>query len=114
MRCTTWSDQVGVVAAAIGIACLPLAAPAHADNDGWVHNGYMTNDEYNYLAKLRESGVRIPLPTGALVQDGHLICENLRRGVRPDDPEKARYYPPVGMPQMIATAQSELCPDTLH
>ena len=112
MRCRTWSGCV--VAAAVGIACLSWAAPAQADENGWVFNGYLTAEDYNYLAKLRESGVRIPLPPGALLQDGHLICDNLRRGVRPDDKEKARYFPKAGMPQMIATAQAELCPDTLH
>lgn len=113
MSFTAWARQAAVVATTVAIAGLPLAAPAPADNDGWVLNGYLARQDYNYLAKLRDEGAKVPLPTGALVQSGHLICNNLRRGVSPDDVQSARYFPSVGLPQMIAAAQSELCPDTL-
>jgi hypothetical protein len=102
----------GVVAAAVGATWLPLAAPAQADDDGWVVNGNVADDDANFLAKLRREGVVIPLPTGALIQDGHLICSHLRRGVEPGE-EATRYFPTVGMPQLIMAAQAELCPDTL-
>lgn len=96
----TWSGLARiVVAAALAIASLPLAAPARADDD-------------SYLAKLRAADVVIPLTSGALVQRGHMICTFLHRGVRPED-APSRYWPSVGMPQMMAAAQSELCPDTL-
>lgn len=99
MRSTTWLGRASAVAAAVAVACLPLSAQAQAD-DG------------SYLAKLREDGISRPLPDGALVQDGHLICTNLRRGVGPTEGAE-RYFPTVGMPQMISVAQSELCPDTI-
>lgn len=99
MRCTTWLGRVVVVAAAAGVAWLPLAAPAQADDK-------------SYLAKLRAEGVVVPLPTGALVHSGHMVCSYLHRGLRPED-ETSRYFPSVGMPQVLAAAQTELCPDTL-
>lgn len=99
MACTTWVGRVGVVAAAVGVTWLPLAASARADDN-------------SYLVKLRGEGVVVPLPAGAVVHSGHMICDYLHRGLRPEE-EVSRYFPSVGMPQLIAAAQSELCPDTL-
>lgn len=112
VRRTKWSALAGV-AAAVGATWLAPAAAAHADDDGWVVNGSVADDDANFLAMLRRNGVVIPLPTGALIQDGHIICSHLRRGVAPEE-EAARYFPTVGMPQLIAAAQSEICPDTLR
>lgn len=99
MRYARWWGGV-VVAAMVWIAWLPLAAPARADDN-------------SYLAKLRTEGVVVPLPAGALVHSGHMVCDYLHRGLRPED-EPSRYFPATGMPQVIGAAQSELCPDTLH
>lgn len=99
MRCTTWLGRGVVVAAAVAVVWLPLAAPARAD-------------DHSYLAKLRGEGVVVPLPTGALVHSGQMICDYLHRGLRPED-ETSRYFPSVGMPQVLVAAQTELCPDTL-
>lgn len=113
MRCAAWCVRAGAVAV-VAAACLSLSTQAWADDhEGWVRNGYLTREDANYLANLRGSGVRVPMPSGAVVQVGHLICQNLHRGVRPDDPAMDRYFPTVGMPQLIAAAQAELCPDTL-
>lgn len=99
MRSETWLGRAVAAAAAAGIAWLPLAAPARAD-DG------------SYLTKLRSEGVVVPLPAGALIHSGHMVCDYLHRGLRPEE-ETSRYFPSVGMPQVLVAAQTELCPDTL-
>lgn len=114
MTHATGARRAAVFAANVAIAGFVLAAPASADNDGWVLNGYLAKDDYNFLVKLRDAGVHVPLPTGALVQSGHAVCNNLRRGVKPDDQQAARYIPTAALPQIIAAAQTELCPDTLR
>jgi hypothetical protein len=96
----TWLGRVVVVFAAVGFAWLPTAAPAGAD-DG------------SYLAKLRAEGVVVPLPAGALVHSGYMVCDYLHRGLRPEQ-ETSRYFPSVEMPQVLIAAQTELCPDTLN
>lgn len=98
MKRTTYLVRT-VIAAAIGVAWLAPVAPAHADDN-------------SYLRKLRKTGIVIPLPAGSLVHSGHMVCDFLHRGLRPEN-ETSRYFPSVGMPQVIAAAQSELCPDTL-
>lgn len=100
MKHTTRSVQIGIVAAVVGVASLTSLAPAQADDN-------------SYLTKLRGTGVVIPLPAGSLVHSGQMVCDHLHRGLRPEN-ETSRYFPSVGMPQIIAAAQSELCPDTLR
>lgn len=97
MRHTTWLARI--VVAAVGIVLLAPPATARADDN-------------SYLAKLRAEGVVVPLPAGALVHSGHMVCDYLHRGLRPED-ETSRYFPAVGMPQVLVAAQTELCPDTL-
>ncbi|MGE2726592.1 DUF732 domain-containing protein [Mycolicibacterium pulveris] len=99
MRGFPHRSGIGIAVAAIGFAWLAPVAPAHADDE-------------SYLDKLRATGVVIPLPAGSLVQRGHVVCDFLHRGLRPEN-EESRYFPTVGMPQLIQAAQSELCPDTL-
>lgn len=111
MKRTIWRIRVAIIAAA-SIACL-LPAPAHADEDGWVRNGYMTDREYDYLMALRNQGFTTPATAGAMIQGGHLICQQLRRGVSPGE-HTERYFPKGTKPQMVAAAQSQLCPDTLR
>lgn len=111
MKCTTWCGRAAAFAVA-SIACLLLAAPTQADEDGWVRNGYMTEREYNYLTELRDHGIATPSTPGALIQGGYLICLQLRRGVSPGE-HSERYFPRGTLPQMVAAAQSQLCPDTI-
>ncbi|OBF16521.1 DUF732 domain-containing protein [Mycobacterium sp. ACS4331] len=87
------------VIAVSALGWLTPVAPAHADDD-------------SYLTKLRRSGVVIPLPEGSLLHSGQMVCSVLHRGLRPEH-QQSRYFPAVGMPEIIAAAQTELCPDTL-
>ncbi len=112
MRDALAAARVGVAGLTAIAACLAVAPAARADDDHWVLNGYMTQEDYNYLAAVRATGVSIPLPTGAIIQDGHIICTHLHRGVAPLE-NAERYFPTVGVAEMIAAAQAELCPDTL-
>jgi hypothetical protein len=93
-------------------AQLSPTAPARADDQGWVFNGYLTAEESNFLARLREERVSIPLPAGEVVHDGQMICDSLHRGLGPED-TAYRYLPVSHLAQVIAAAQAELCPDTL-
>ncbi|MGV0837851.1 DUF732 domain-containing protein [Mycolicibacterium thermoresistibile] len=94
-----FATAIPCVAATFAACWLTPTGSAHAD-------------EQSYLNKLRQTGVVIPLPEGSLVQSGHMVCSVLHRGLRPEDQE-LRYFPEVGMPEIISAAQSELCPDTL-
>lgn len=110
-------------AALVGLSYAPAASADPEDGgwvmdgpnvnpDTWVLNGYMTQAEYNFIKRLRDQGVKTPLPTGATMQLGHLICRNIERGVPLED-GTARYFPTATAPQIVAAAQSEMCPWTL-
>jgi hypothetical protein len=68
MGSTTTCSRAVTAVAAVTFMCLALAVPAQADDE-------------SYLERLRQSQSAIPLPDGALVQGGHIICSHLRRGV---------------------------------
>ncbi|WP_236734261.1 DUF732 domain-containing protein [Mycolicibacter kumamotonensis] len=78
-----------------------------------MRNGYIGEQQYNYLTMLRNSGVSVPLDALAMVQAGMLICNQLRRGIPPTQGIE-RYFVAVNEPLLISAAQTELCPDTLH
>lgn len=99
MKLAKRSIFIGIAASAVGLTWLTQVAQARAD-------------ENSYLTKLRGSGAVIPLPAGSLVHSGQMVCDYLHRGLQPEH-ETSRYFPSVGMPQVIDAAQSELCADTL-
>ncbi|MGV0734273.1 DUF732 domain-containing protein [Mycolicibacter sinensis] len=112
MRQQVRPARAWILVAAVMSAQLSPALSARADDQGWVFNGYLTAEEANYLARLRQERVFIPLPAGAVVHDGQMICDSLHRGLSPED-TAYRYLPSSHLPQVIAAAQAELCPDTL-
>lgn len=90
-------------AAAFGlfVAPLVLAAPAHADAQG-------------YLSYLRDHGfssIMVDLNSDPAVQlnAGHEACQNLRDGVEPS----ILHTRWGSYPLIVDAAQHELCPDTL-
>jgi hypothetical protein len=106
-----WALRIAAFAGA-GAAAMLGAAPAHADDAG-------------YLAALDAQGVFRSGTPDARLSAGHKFCAELRGGASPD--QIAAHYrslPTFGAPSMIddlrgslgpviAIAQHELCPDTL-
>lgn len=89
------------VMAAEAVLILMAAPPAHAD-------------EGSYLADLGAAGVPVS-DRGKAVSSGYTVCSQLRAG---ESPETAAsqfgwFYNAWGA-TIVATAQRDLCPDTLH
>jgi hypothetical protein len=45
---------------------------------------------------------------------GHIMCDDIRTGMSPADAAQLPRGPFVDGPGVVAGAQHELCPDTLH
>lgn len=78
---------------------LLVAAPAHADDQS-----YLNDLNQNHIATW---------PINDPVAMGHFICTQIRGGMSPADATQMT-GPPVDMPGIVATAQHNLCPDTLR
>jgi hypothetical protein len=89
--------------AACTAAVIATASPAHADDQ-------------SYLNALSQNGVRVgimnPPTTVAL---GHMMCDRIRGGMSTADAAQLP-QPPwlIDGPGIVAAAQHNLCPDTLH
>ena len=85
-------------------AALMVAAPAQADDQSYL----------NYLEVHGQSTTAYPYSPGKLVMVGQIMCDRIRGGMSPAD--AAQLPQPQGFvdgPGIVATAQHELCPDTL-
>lgn len=85
------------VAATITIG---LAAPARADDQAFL-NDLNTNH-------IGTGPVTDPLGMG------HFVCTQIRGGMSPEEAGRMSWGPGLDLPGIVATAQRDLCPDTLH
>jgi hypothetical protein len=81
-------------------AALTLAAPAHADEQG-------------YIDYLNSHGVPTVIRSAAL-GDGYKICAQIHEGMSPDDAINQYFgFDRLWSPTTVYAAQHELCPNTL-
>lgn len=85
--------------AAVAVAALILAAPAHADSN-------------QYLADLAAHGVPMVSQGNALDQ-GLKVCDALRAGVTPEQTFGNFGFFTGFAPVIVDLAQHDLCPETL-
>jgi hypothetical protein len=88
-----------MVFALAGILLLS-APPAHADDQ-------------SFLNDLSENHIGTGHLTSPLAL-GHFICTQIRGGMSPADAAQMTSGWGVDMPGIVAAAQRDLCPDTLH
>ena len=92
-----------LVTALLGAAFLLVAPQAHADNT-------------SYLGDLNAAGVPVIAGQNQELIMGNQICTALHDGMTPAAASAGDFLPiqkPWG-PQIVAAAQHNLCPDTLH
>jgi hypothetical protein len=94
------------IAAAALAALIGTAPPAHAD-------------DASYLAELQTAGVPTAMIGGvwrpdAPVDMGHHICDAIRGGESPQSATSHFGWMSQWGPAIVAAAQHNLCPDTLH
>lgn len=77
--------------------------------------GVAQADDESYLAYLRDHGYNWPpVPPGAQLNGGRIICDALRGGQTPEQVAASYNRFPSIMPAgWIEAAQHELCPETL-
>lgn len=86
---------------AASLAVLALAAPAHADDNAFIND-------------VQSQGIPMPQgPTRALA-GGYTVCEHLHAGMPPQAAASMCGWMAAWCPQLVADAQRDLCPDTLH
>jgi Protein of unknown function (DUF732) len=83
------------------IAALTFAAPAHADEQG-------------YIDYLNSHGVPTPFRSAAL-GEGYRLCAQIGAGMSPDDAiNQSLGFQRLWSPATVYAAQHELCPNTLQ
>jgi uncharacterized protein DUF732 len=80
---------------------LLVAAPAHADNDG-------------FIADLAAHGVPFWGSPMQMTAMGYRVCGQIRNGEAPDTAATQFNWLNAVGPAIVAAAQDNLCPDTLH
>lgn len=89
------------IAMAVLTAAVVFAPTAHADQD------------QQYLDELAHSGVR-GVEKYTAVRGGYVVCDNLRRGMTPEDViSRVSLFSRPFSPAIVAAAQHHLCRDTL-
>lgn len=87
--------------AVLSAAALVGAAPAHADEGG-------------YLAALQAAGVPVVIQATA-ISTGYTVCGQIRGGESPATAaQQWGIYSAAWGPAIVDAAQHNLCPDTLH
>jgi Protein of unknown function (DUF732) len=89
-----------IATAALGLAALTLAAPAHADTDA-------------YLRDLQTAGAIMPQGPDRALFAGYSVCQDLRSGMPPNVVATGAGWMQPWAPAYISAAQHDLCPDTL-
>jgi hypothetical protein len=72
-------------------------------------------DDQTYLNYLSQNGIGTSImnpPTTVAL--GHIVCDDIRTGMSPADAAQLPRGPLLDGAGMVAAAQHELCPDTLH
>jgi hypothetical protein len=82
-------------------AALLVATPAHADDDG-------------YLADLSAHGVPFWGSRGQMTGMGYRVCGQMRNGEAPTTAATQFSWLNAFGPVIVAAAQHNLCPDTVH
>lgn len=100
-----WARRISVAVAAAAVVLLG-AAPAHADDAGYLQ--YLNS--HGYTAQYAGGE---PIPPVSARTLGHMICENLHTSRTVE--QLTPHYPSwPQFPLMAEAAQHELCPDTLR
>jgi hypothetical protein len=88
--------------AASTVALIATASPAHADDQ-------------SYLDELTQSGVPMPNGPSFLLGYGHTVCAKVEHGISPEAIAGKNLGAMTAWgPAIVAAAQHNLCPDTLH
>jgi hypothetical protein len=92
-----------LVASALVASALILTPMVHADTTG-------------YISRLQQDGVPMLSGTVPAVQAGMTSCAMIKDGVPPQDvaSQVAGLWSGVLGARIVAAAQDELCPETLH
>jgi hypothetical protein len=94
------------MAAGLVVCGVGLSAPAHADDQSFLN--------YIHQNNIGTFGMSDPLT----VSVGRIMCDDIRGGMSPADaaalPAGGMPLPDLDGPGIVAGAQHELCPDTLH
>jgi hypothetical protein len=87
--------------AASAAALIATASPARADDS-------------SFVADLQAGGVPMVQGPEKAVAGGYLVCSGLRQGLTPDKAAKVFGMGNSFGPAIVAAAQRDLCPDTVH
>jgi Protein of unknown function (DUF732) len=93
---------IPAIAACSTAVLIATASPAHADDQ-------------SYLDELTQNGVPMPNGPSFPLTYGHIVCAKLQHGISPEAIARKEIGPMTAWgPAIVAAAQHNLCPDTLH
>ena len=92
---------IPAIAACSTAALIVTASPAHADDQ-------------SYLDELTQNGVPMRNGPGFALMGGNNVCAYLHHGMSPEGIARKMGAMADWGPAIVAAAQHNLCPDTLH
>ena len=95
--------RIAIIPAIVACAAAPIvtASPAHADDN-------------SFVADLQAQGVPMVQGPDKAIAGGYMVCSALRNGVAPDKAATVFGLMNGRGSQIVAAAQHDLCPETLH